>query len=370
MTTNNAPSLLLALPEDLQRRLFAGCRYEDLFSLAAACRAVRDVVNSPRFTRARLSHGFAERAVVLVGGRCRQNAVNVHSAQTRAIELRIRGLQHTRSTTTDGRRLFFSCSTFQTDGDYFQSDYLHGHLHPEEDYQEVICMLDIISRQWSRFAPLPPNKYLKCMECYRGRLYILYGDQEECDSFLVYNEATGSWDALTPMPVPANYTSSAIIGDLLLVVCSNERWHNDGERHWLQIFDFTTGQWRVGPSTPPGTTTFWANRQSFVVQEKLFFPPGGRDFPQNKCLLIYDPRTDAWAQEVVPSIGPSKAWKCACAHDGRIIAFVQDEGTYERAPDGSWSAYTCTALATGVHMTSPSDGWGTGRTRAESILLG
>ena len=83
MTTNNTPSMLLALPEDLQRRLFAGCRYEDLFSLGAACRAVRDVVNSPRFTNARLAHGFAERTVVLVGTR-RPYAVDIRSAQTRA----------------------------------------------------------------------------------------------------------------------------------------------------------------------------------------------------------------------------------------------------------------------------------------------
>ena len=360
MTTNNTPSLLLALPEDVQRRLLAGCPYEDLPSLPAVCRAFRDVVKSPRFTTARRLHGFIEREVVLVGGRSRQNAVNVHSAQTRAIELRIRGLQHTRSTTTDGRRLFFSCSTFQTDGDYFQSDYLHGYLHPEEDYQEVICMLDIISRKWSRFAPLPPNKYLKCMECYRGRLYILCGDQEECDSFLVYNEATGSWDALTPMPVPATYTSSAIIGDLLLIVCSSDAHvHNT-----LHIFDFTTGQWRQGPSTPPGTAVY--GRPSVGLQGKLFVSPSGY-LTETNCLLIYDPRTDAWARENVPSIGP---WKCACAHDGRIIVFLHNEGAYERAPDGSWSAYTCTALATGVHMTSPSDGWGQGRTRAESILLG
>ena len=37
MITNNTPSLLLALPEDVQRRLLAGCRYEDLFSLSAVC---------------------------------------------------------------------------------------------------------------------------------------------------------------------------------------------------------------------------------------------------------------------------------------------------------------------------------------------
>ena len=83
MTTNNTSSLLLALPEDVQRRLLAGCRYEDLFSVASVCRPLRDVVNSPRFTNARLSHGFAERAVVLVGTR-RPYAVDIRSAQTRS----------------------------------------------------------------------------------------------------------------------------------------------------------------------------------------------------------------------------------------------------------------------------------------------
>ena len=202
------------------------------------------------------------------------------------------------------------------------------------------------------------------MEWHRGRLYILCGDQEECDSFLVYNEATGSWDALTPMPVPATYTSSAIIGDLLLIVCSSDAHvHNT-----LHIFDFTTGQWRVGRSTPRGTAVY--GRPSVVLQGKLFVSPSGY-LTETNCLLIYDPRTDAWARENVPSIG---TWKCACAHDGRIIVFVHNEGAYERAPDGSWSAYswsayTCTALATDVHMTSPpDDGWGI--TRAESILLG
>ena len=69
MTTNKSPSLLLALPQDVQQRLLAGCRYEDLFSVASVCRAFRSAVNDPKFTKVRQSHGFVERGVVLLGTR-------------------------------------------------------------------------------------------------------------------------------------------------------------------------------------------------------------------------------------------------------------------------------------------------------------
>ena len=109
MTTNNMPSLLLALPEDVQRRLLAGCRYEDLFSLAAVCRAFRSAVNDPKFTKVRQSHGF-ERGVVLVGTR-RHYHVDIRSAETRAVKVSITGELELEScgTTTDGRRMFASC---------------------------------------------------------------------------------------------------------------------------------------------------------------------------------------------------------------------------------------------------------------------
>ena len=159
MITNNTPSLLLALPEDVQRRLLAGCRYEDLFSLAAACRAYRDVVNSPRFTRARRSHGFVEREVVLLGTR-RHNAVDIRSAQTRAVKLSITGELELNvgGTTTDGRRVFVTCKNSR---------------HSWK--KTCVYALDAMSRQWTRFAYLHPDRALHCMEWYAGRLYVAGG---------------------------------------------------------------------------------------------------------------------------------------------------------------------------------------------------
>ena len=174
MTTNNAPSLLLALPQDVQRRLLAGCRYEDLFSLSAVCHALRDVVNDPKFTRVRLSHGFAERGVVLLGSRRDSYAVDIRSAQTRSVKVSITGgLQLDGDTTTDGRRLFFICRNV-----------------PSGPNQRLIYALDAISGQCSRFASLPPNRALSCMEWHAGRLYVAGGVAMN-SLFRVYNEATG-----------------------------------------------------------------------------------------------------------------------------------------------------------------------------------
>ena len=336
MTTNNTPSLLLALPEDLQRRLFAGCRYEDLYSLAAACRAVYDVVNDPKFTKLRLSHGFVERGVCLVGTR-RDNVVEIRSAQTRAVKVSITGgLQLNGDTTTDGRRLFVSCNNVVSDDQVF------------------VYALDVISRQWSRFATLPFDRALSCMQWHAGRLYVAGSvDFRRRQSFCAYNEATRSWDALPDLPFGCCDASSGIIGDQLLIA------GGDGTYTTLQIFDFTTGSWRVGPPLPQGLY----NTPSVVSEEKLFL------LAQN-IIMIYDPRSDAWTQERLPFYG---IWECACVHNGRIIAFLHNGSAYERDPGGSsWSAYRCTAARDALRAPAGEahGTWGPTRRGAEVILLG
>ena len=84
------------------------------------------------------------------------------------------------------------------------------------------------------------------MEWYAGRLYVIGGLGEDLlDSFCVYNEATRSWDDLPPMPVACCCASSGVIGDQLLIAGGG-----DWSYTTLQIFDLTTGSWRLGPPLP------------------------------------------------------------------------------------------------------------------------
>jgi len=200
------------------------------------------------------------------------------------------------------------------------------------------------------------------MEWYAGRLYVAGGyttppTQEVFTSFCVYNEATRSWDALPDLPVGCNCASSGVIGDLLLIAGGS------GEaRGKLQIFDFTTGQWRMGPLVPDVCRD---NVPGLVLEDKLFMPPGS--FSQSQGMLIYDPQSDAWTEEPLPFDGTFGS-ACACVHYGRIILFHHNGSAYERAPDGSWSAYSCTHEHARDALEGPEKGWGT--TRVESILLG
>ena len=279
--------------------------------------------------------------------------MDIRSAQTRSIKVSITAERlelDSGDTTTDGRRLFVGCNG--------------GSLGP---HQTIIYALDVISRQWSRFAPLPHNRGLHCMEWYAGRLYVAGGfstqtTHEVRTSFCVYNEATRSWDDLPPMPVGCWCGSSGVIGDLLLIAGGSGQVAN----RKLQIFDFTTGQWRLGPPLPArGEDT-----PGVVSEDKLFVPVGFG--PGDRIMLIYDPQSGAWTQERIP--GPFyQKFVCACAHYGSIFVFLEGGAAYERAPDGSWSAYTCTHAHARDALKAPADfngivGWG--NTRVESILLG
>ena len=173
----------------------------------------------------------------------------------------------------------------------------------------------------------------------------------ELSSFCVYNEATGSWDHLPPMPVAVCCASSGVIGDLLLIA-------GGSSENTLQIFSFTTRQWRVGPTLLRSRIS----RPGVVSEGKLFIPDQNR-------MLIYDPQSDAWTEEGLPFSG---SWHCACVHYGRIIVFQHNGSAYERDPDGSWSAYRCAHAHARDALKAPAGAahgsWGT--TRVESVLLG
>ena len=99
--------------------------------------------------------------------------MDIRSAETRAVKVSITGELELEScgTTTDGRRMFASC----------------WNVTSKKKRPSGVYALDVISRQWSRFAPLPPLMGGDCMEWYAGRLYVAGGfDDRTRRSFCVY----------------------------------------------------------------------------------------------------------------------------------------------------------------------------------------
>ena len=208
---------LMSLPDDLLQRLLVGVPLEDHRAAASACVAFRDVINGPRFVALRRRYGFAERGVVIVGEsmfswvdvveiriagrglRGQRDPTHPYVRDTRedasksGVMANIRHVSSNGSTTDGGSRLFVSTT---------------GPGAPNQ-----IVAVDVPSRRWKRLASMPLNQIWHCLQWHGGLLYVAGGDDRTVNprlqglghchalnSLHAFNELTGSWEELPPMP--------------------------------------------------------------------------------------------------------------------------------------------------------------------------
>ena len=188
-----------------------------------------------------------------------------------------------------------------------------------------VLTVDVPSRRWRRLAYLPQDRKEHCIEWHRGLLYVAGGmDQNRVRlrSFHAFNEATGIWEVLPPMPQPCMWPTSGIIDNQLLIA--------DGRgMSTLQIYDIASRTWRRGASLPDSQ---YGSNDGFVVDGKLCLIHVNPNNSLLSGLLVYDPQANTWTKEETPSI---KA-RVVCVHDGRLVAFQEDGTVVARATDGSW----------------------------------
>lgn len=320
--TNTTGSPLQDLPEDVLHRVLVGLCLDDHTATAAACKTFRAVIHGPQFLRRRQEYGFAERAIVLVEHE-RSSVNGIASRSTDSLKVRmahksgaasisIGRKMSTSETATDGGARLFVCTDEQTDN--------------------AVFVVDVCTRRWSRFATLPQNQQAHTMEWHARCLYVAGGvDASESDflnSLHAFNEATGLWETLPPMPHACMCATSGVVGNQLFIVGGYS--NVDGpEGNWaniLQIYDILTRKWRCARSNPYMFSTI----PPLAVDGKLFL--------FTRTLAIYCPRSDTWTEET-SDLGTRRVSR-ACAHNGRIIILYSDGAAFERATDGSsWSPY-------------------------------
>ena len=199
----------MALPDDVLQRVLVGVLLDDHPATAAACQAFRAVIRGPRFLRLRREYGFAERRIILVA----------HSDDEGPLEIRLPGkpwivaasipelrIDFSDTTTDGGARLFVSTTRQSTPGQYA----------PE------ILAVNGTTRRWSRFATPPLNQRFHCTEWHGGLLYVAGGKTGEyfdtyINTFHAFNETTGLWEDLPPMP-HAQKWRVGVIDELLVWV--------------------------------------------------------------------------------------------------------------------------------------------------------
>ena len=328
MTTDASSSPLQTLPDDVLRRLLAGVPRLDHDAMAAACQSFRAVIKGSNFLALRRQYGFAESGIVLTGGLI-TTALKIRTA--RACEIRVSinagvkiaspDVLHSGST-TDGTRLFV-CVT----QDSFPC-------------QTYVYAVDVSSRKVSFVATIPMNRRLHSIEWHGGCLYFAGGFglpaneryNDYLRSFQVFNEATGLWGDLPPMPQPFMLAASGVIGNQLFVA-GGRADDNNTSLSTLQIFDFTTRTWRLGAPMPAGKQ----ESIGVVVDGKLFVITSGMA-RHDPTISVYDPASETWSVEANTPFRHMRV-RYACAHNDRVIVFLVSGQVFERAAAGTWSIF-------------------------------
>ena len=317
--TTHTPSTpaapLLALPDDVLQRVLVGVPLDDHCTTALVCRTFRAVVTSPQFHAARRRSGFAERGIVVVGSEdSSSSGMRIRIVNKSGVVASLSGPLHVDnfSSTTDGARLFFTTLR-------------HGRGCG------VVLVVDASSRRWRQFTTLPradTEQRFHCVEWHNGCLYVAGGWVEggHLDSLDVFNEATGSWANLPPMPHAATMAASGIIGNQLFVA-------GGYQLRTLQVYDIATRTWTLRAQLPEdrayGTLGVVLDGKLFLIHSRF-------------RTLVYDPQADTWTMETYHTPwnwGGSEREFHACVHEGQIVVFLMDGSAFKRAADGSWSSY-------------------------------
>ena len=294
--------------------------HDDHFATAAACRAFATSFVARGSCASADEYGFAERGIIILrqGDACPLTPVEIH-------EIRIAGKGVVASINEDLIMNTFSSSTTVAGARLFVSTLEPG--------PHLILAVDGSTRRWSRFATLPLSQSLHCMEWHGGLLYVAGGvggdNREAINTFRAFNEATGSWEDLPPMPYACALAISGVIGNELFVAGGIG---NNFDLSTLQIYDFTTQTWRMGaplPHTQCGECGVVVDDGSYI----LSLDPAG-----TRRMLVYDVQSNTWTEQQGPPAGRTLVIN-AFAHNGRIVALNEAGSAFQRGTGSDRSRF-------------------------------
>jgi N-acetylneuraminic acid mutarotase len=154
---------------------------------------------------------------------------------------------------------------------------------------------------WKEKSPMPTPRGLLGIAAVNNRLYALGGVQADNQSYSTveeYNPADNSWRTMAAMPTPRADFAVEVIGDKIYVVGG----YNSGsdENYYLrslEVFDPATNSWTA--KTPMNSAR--SGLASGVVNGKLYVFGGNCDKNwESGCLYTveeYDPATNAWTKK-------------------------------------------------------------------------
>ena len=196
------------------------------------------------------------------------------------------------------------------------------------------------------------------MEWHGGLLYVAGGVRQAeaghiyLNTFRAFNEATGLWEDLPPMPHACGFAASGVIGNQLFIAggMTTGDYHNQ-PLSTLQIYDFTTRTWRIGQRLP--RTEIMAC--GIVVGDGRLYLVSSNAY----SMKAYDVQSNTWTDLVRPPLQDCNVMH-AFAHNGSIVVVYANGTAFHRGTgsDPDWYPFD-------LGVTSGPD-----HGVAESVILG
>ena len=167
-------------------------------------------------------------------------------------------------------------------------------------------------------------------------VYVMGGANDSdysnpADDASSYDLDTGSWNSLSPLPVPTRGAAGAVGPDGRVYVFGGESL---GVTDAVQIYDPDTDSWDLGTSMPIGV---WQGRAALGYNDMIYVIGGYDAYENTDAVQIYDPLLDSWSLGApMPSARGSGA--LVSNADGRSFYYLG--GSTISWSDGSADFYT------------------------------
>jgi len=205
-----------------------------------------------------------------------------------------------------------------------------GNLH-------MVVAYDTRTKKFSEPPQLPTGLNHVQAAAHGGKLYVAGGyldGRDPTNNFWQYDPKTEQWTEMPPLPRATAAGATVAVGDKLYVASGAPQTFGASgpvpPYEDLQIFDFETGKWSLGPNIPQPRH----HVAGATVGGKLYVAGGRGEADHSQATFErYDPATEKW--ESLPDLPLGVASPGLVAVNGKLV-LVGGEDQNEWEDGGGW----------------------------------
>jgi len=177
-----------------------------------------------------------------------------------------------------------------------------------------VSVYDTASGTWSAGTPMPLARKRAGAAVLDGKIYVLGGSTADSTrSIHAFDPSSGAWTEVTPMPVGRHLHAAAVVGGKIYAIGGDTSIGSNGRTNSVDAFDPQAGTWAGVAAMPYVRASFAA-----VVLDGKIYAIGGCDGggAAMNAVDVYNPATNTWTTG--PPMGMRRAGHSATVLGGKI----------------------------------------------------